>query len=353
MTSLRRERLLILGDGPLPRAVRREVRARPAARFEIAAVLAEDGAPSVAPRRPGPVDDLQRVVAEQRIDRIVVGLREPRGRPLSGLVECRMAGVAVERAEEFYERLTGRVPLHSLTPAGVMFWDRPTAIRVHELAARALGLTTAIAGLALGSWLFAVIAALIKLDSPGPVLFVQERIGRFGRPFRLIKFRTMCPDDRRSSEWEKDNGHRITRLGAWLRRFHLDELPQFINVLRGEMDLVGPRPHPVANLLMLATVSRNLPECGDAIPFYSMRTMVRPGMTGWAQVRYGYANDLAEEMEKLTYDLYYVKHRSVGLDLRILVETLATVVRGRRRVMGKPRIPAVRESPIPDPVPRC
>jgi lipopolysaccharide/colanic/teichoic acid biosynthesis glycosyltransferase len=132
-----------------------------------------------------------------------------------------------------------------------------------------------------------------------------------------------------TSEWAKDNGERITRVGRWLRKFRLDELPQFVNILRGDMNLVGPRPHPASNFELLVLVSRNAPACGEAIPYYTVRSMVRPGITGWAQVRYRYANDLEEEIEKLRYDLYYIKHLSVWLDLRILFDTVKIVLLGR------------------------
>jgi len=150
----------------------------------------------------------------------------------------------------------------------------------------------------------------IKLDSRGPLFFVQDRVGRQGKRFRLVKFRTMLPSDTRVSEWERDNHKRLTRVGRHLRRCRLDELPQLYNILRGDMCLVGPRPHPVSNVLLFAMVTRNVPECGEQIPYYALRSLVRPGLTGWAQVRYHYANDLEEEIEKMKYDLYYIKHRS-------------------------------------------
>ena len=178
--------------------------------------------------------------------------------------------------------------------------------------------------------LMVIVAILIKLDSPGPVFFVQERIGMGCRRFKLIKFRTMQPVQRPVSEWEKDNGDRITRVGKWLRKFRLDELPQLVNVLRGDMNLVGPRPHPASNFELLVLVSRNAPECGLSIPYYFLRSSVRPGITGWAQVRYRYANDLEEEIEKLCYDLYYIKHQSLWLDLRILFDTVKIVLAGSR-----------------------
>src|SRR5262249_8774116 len=147
----------------------------------------------------------------------------------------------------------------------------------------------------------------------------QERVGRFGKTFGLVKFRTMHPTDHIASEWVRDNSHRVTRLGTWLRKFRLDELPQFINILRGELNLVGPRPHPVSNSALFMR----------EIPYYALRSVVYPGVTGWAQVRYGYANDLAEETEKMRYDLYFIKHLSAWLYARILVDTVKIVLFGR------------------------
>jgi lipopolysaccharide/colanic/teichoic acid biosynthesis glycosyltransferase len=164
-----------------------------------------------------------------------------------------------------------------------------------------------------------MLALIVILDSPGPVFFVHDRVGLRGRRLKLLKFRTMHPAQGPTSEWVCDNANRITRVGRWLRKYRLDELPQLINVVRGELNLVGPRPHPVSNVELFT----------QHIPFYSLRAAVRPGLTGWAQVRQGYANGLEEETEKMRYDLYYIKHMSAWLDLRILLETVRTVVAGR------------------------
>jgi hypothetical protein len=150
------------------------------------------------------------------------------------------------------------------------------------------------------------------------MFFIQQRAGRNGRPFGLIKFRTMHPCDEPRSEWVSDNVDRITRVGHYLRRFRFDELPQLVNVLRGDMNLVGPRPHPVTNQAVFM----------EKIAYYGLRSTVRPGVTGWAQIRYGYANNLAEETEKMRYDLYYIKNRSLWLDLRIMLETVLIVLFG-------------------------
>jgi lipopolysaccharide/colanic/teichoic acid biosynthesis glycosyltransferase len=157
-------------------------------------------------------------------------------------------------------------------------------------------------------------------------------VGLAGKPFNLLKFRSMRPEQNRISEWEGDNLHRITRVGKWLRKYRLDELPQLFNVLLGDMNVVGPRPHPSANSEVIALVSRNTPVCGSQIPFYSLRSLVRPGITGWAQVRYQYANNLNEEIEKMRFDLYYIKHYSLWLDLRILFETIRVVLVGNKVV---------------------
>ncbi len=186
-------------------------------------------------------------------------------------------------------------------------------------------LVAAIVALVILAPLLAVIAVAIKIDSPGPVLFIQDRAGLAGRRMRLLKFRTMRPSDGPTSEWERDNGARITRVGRWLRRYRLDELPQLINVLRGELNLVGPRPHPISNVALFS----------KEIPYYALRSVVRPGLTGWAQVRQGYANGLQEETEKMRYDLYYIKHMSAWLDLRILFATIRVVLAGSSRA-GEP-----------------
>src|SRR5438034_5131461 len=166
--------------------------------------------------------------------------------------------------------------------------------------------------------LLGLIALLIKLDSCGPVFFVQDRVGMSAKRFRLLKFRTMHLVDVPRSEWVCDNTERITRVGKWLRKFRLDELPQFVNVIRGDMNVVGPRPHPVSNFDLFT----------EKIPYYSLRSVVRPGITGWAQVRFGYANNLDEETEKMRYDLYYIKHLSVWFDVRILLDTVKIVLFG-------------------------
>lgn len=327
-------RTLILGTTPLARELAQAINARPHGLYALVGIVYESGHDRAQPfpgPRLGALDDLERIVVEQQPERIIVALAEPQRRhlPIHRLIEARVfLGVVVENGEEVYERLTGKLVVDSLTPHSVMYSKdfQPSAVAL--ALARGISLFVATAGLIGLAPVMGLIALAIKCDSGGPVLFAQDRIGLGGRRFRMMKFRTMHPASANRSEWVRDNDDRITRVGRWLRRYRLDELPQFINILRGDMNLVGPRPHPASNYGLFTLVSRNIPECGEQIPCYSLRTLVRPGITGWAQIRYRYANDLDEEMEKLRYDLYYVKHYSVWLDLRILLETIRVVLLG-------------------------
>jgi lipopolysaccharide/colanic/teichoic acid biosynthesis glycosyltransferase len=328
-----RERVLIIGLASVEQIIH-EIEARPRDRRVVVGIVDDEpvsgfrlaGCPLL-----GPMARLAEIVDEVRPDRVLVGLAERRRRiPVRALVEsCVARGIIVEDAAEFCERLSGKLALESLTPTSLVFSGRFGPRRCERAFARALSLLVAILGLVLLSPLLALIALAVKLDSKGPVLFVHVRVGARGRPFNLLKFRTMHPAGQPHSEWERDNRNRLTRVGRWLREFRLDELPQFINIVRGEMNLVGPRPHPVSNFELFTLVARNMNELtGAAVGFYTLRTMIRPGITGWAQVRYRYANNLEEEIEKLRYDLYYIKHMSAGLDLRILLQTVKVMVCG-------------------------
>ena len=314
-------RLLIAGESPLARTVIEEIERQPDLPYTVISTVSD-------------AKNLDRIVQATRPHRIVVALTERRGRlPLYSLAESLARGIVVEDVTETYERLTGKLALEALSPSSIIFSPHFRATRFNGALARIVSFLISMIGLILLAPILSLIALLIKLDSPGPVFFIQERVGLSGRTFKIIKFRTMHPVSRSASEWERDNRDRITRLGRWLRRFRLDELPQLVNVVRGDMNLVGPRPHPVTNLEMMILTTRNLSEaCGYAIPYYSLRCSVRPGITGWSQVRFGYANSLEEEMEKIRYDLYYIKHHSLWLDLRILFETLKIVLRGRNGI---------------------
>lgn len=331
-----RERVLILGREPLTERILAEIDARPRSSPVVVGILDDrltsPGSVAGCPFL-GPVSRLAEIIDTTPVHRVVVALGERRRRtPIRALVEsCVARGIAVEDAASFYERLTGKLAIESLSPTSIVFSRRFGPSATDQILARALSLIVAGAGLIALAPLMALVAIAVKLESSGPVLFVQSRIGAGGRPFRLMKFRTMHPAGRACSEWECDNRDRVTRIGRWLRAFRLDELPQFVNVLRGEMNLVGPRPHPVTNFELFTLVSRNLNDLtGSAVGYYSLRSMVRPGVTGWAQVRYRYANNIEEEIEKLRYDLYYVKYASIALDLGVLARTIKVVLLGYR-----------------------
>jgi exopolysaccharide biosynthesis polyprenyl glycosylphosphotransferase len=327
------ERVLILGGSPLARTLIKELKVRPHSRYSIIGMLDDlmPDEPAFRPLHLGPLKHLNKIIQEARPDRIIVALAERRRRlPVNQLlVALACNGTLVEDGAEAYERLTKTLAIEALTPSSLLFDKNFQKSRLALTAGHAVSLVASVVGLVCLAPLLGLIALAIKSDSRGPVFFVHERVGMGGKPFKLIKFRTMRAVDRETPLWFSENGNRITRVGKWLRKFRLDELPQFLNVLRGDMNLVGPRPQRIPKFELLNLVARNTPENGDAIPYYLLRSRVRPGITGWAQVRFHYAHNLAEEIEKLRYDLYYVKHMSLWFDLRILLETAKIVFQGR------------------------
>ena len=315
--------LLILGAGPIAERLIEEIESLDSLHFTVLGVVdtqRPDQHSPLADRWLGTCDELDQIVARVRPSRIVVAIENRRDRlPLQALLESRVSGIDVEDAIELYERITGKMAIEALRPSTLILSKGFRNHGAAEVVARLVSVLAAVVGMVICAPLLAVIALLVKIDSPGPVLFVQPRAGRNGHPFGLLKFRTMHPTTEAPSEWVMDNIHRITRVGRYLRRFRLDELPQLINVLRGEMNLIGPRPHPVSNHATFM----------ERIAYYGLRSTVRPGVTGWAQVRYGYANNLEEETEKMRYDLYYIKNRSPWLDLRIMFATIGIVLFGQ------------------------
>jgi len=218
-----------------------------------------------------------------------------------------------------YERLARKLAIESLPPNLLIFSKDLRKPMFQMVLHRAISLAFAALGLLLTAPLMGIIAVAIKVDSRGPVFFIQEREGYRGRVFRLIKFRTMNRSSIEEGGWSRKLSSRITRVGKRLRKYRLDEFPQFINVLRGDMDVVGPRPEMACNVKTM----------GERIPYYPLRTMVRPGITGWAQIRHGYALSEDDVTEKIRFDLYYIKHMSLWFDLRILMETVKIVLFGQ------------------------
>jgi sugar transferase (PEP-CTERM system associated) len=320
------DRVLILGNGKLARTLIPEIEARPHYRYAIVGVVDEGGDQDDRPfRYPllGPAEHLHKIIEEITPDRIIVALSERRGRmPMRQLLDAEAHGILVEDGLTTYENFTGKLAIEALTPSVLIFSGAFRKSRMLLACRRLMSLGVAAAGLILTLPLMVLVALATKLDSRGPVFFIDERAGRGGRPFRLIKFRTMREQTSEADEysvWSRDDRDRVTRVGRWIRTFRLDELPQFWNILTGDMDLVGPRPE----------ILRNVKTMTEQIPYYSLRHVVRPGLTGWAQVRYGYSVSLEQVTEKMRYDLFYIKHMSLWLDLRILADTVKIGLFGR------------------------
>ncbi len=318
-----RERVVVLGGGRRAGAVLGAVQQGLAGEAEVTHVLHPGEEPAVeappgAVCRPG-FACLARLVPAD-VDRIVVALDDRRGRlPLAELVRLRAGGVRVEEATAFLERVHGKIEVEHLRPSDLLYGDGFVRTRWRLAVKRALDVLFSLGLLVLCAPLFVLVPLAIWLESGRPVFFVQERSGRGGRPFRMIKFRSMVPDAEPDGRprWASRDDPRVTRVGAFLRRTRLDELPQLINVLRGEMSFVGPRPERPC----FAEQFRR------TIPWYGLRESVRPGLTGWAQVQHGYADD-SDTVEKLKYDLYYVKHLGPLFDLRIVLRTVGVVLTG-------------------------
>jgi len=251
---------------------------------------------------------------------IVVAVDDRRGLNVRELLACRLAGLEVIDAPTFAERALKKIPVDLVKPSDLVFSDgfeRPAWLLFLR---RVVSLLASLVLFILAAPVLLLVAVLIKLDSKGPVFYSQERVGMNGRNFKMLKFRTMRTDaEAQGVKWAQKNDSRVTRIGKYLRRFRVDELPQILNVLKGEMGIVGPRPERPE---FVAKLKRE-------IPYYDLRTLVPPGITGWAQIRYPYAASLEEAREKLHYDLWYVKHLSVLLDLSILFHTAKVVVFGR------------------------
>lgn len=277
--------------------------------------------PHVLSMSPG--ESLLSLVEKHAIDQIVVAVRDRRGGgfPVQQLLECRMKGVKVIELPTFFEREYRQVLLDSLNPSWMVLGDGFLQGYFANAAKRLVDLLVSGALLLLTLPVMLVAALCIYLESGGPVLFTQERVGQGGRTFTLYKFRSMRSDAERGGkpQWAQANDDRTTRVGRFIRKVRIDELPQIINVFKGEMSFVGPRPERPFFVDQLVT----------QIPFYALRHGAKPGITGWAQVRYAYGASIDDAIEKLQYDLYYVKNHSLFLDIMILISTVEVVLWGK------------------------
>jgi sugar transferase (PEP-CTERM system associated) len=324
------DRALILGDGPLAEILQLEIESRPELGLRVVSRISaigngnhhvgcERARPCGDPLGTDTVEDLLRAVKLLRANRIVVAMGDRRGKlPVDALLSLKCRGLRVQDGVEVYEAITGKVPIESVRLGWLLFSAGCHASRLHLAYKRAASVLVSIVGLILSLPLFPFVILAIKLTSHGPILYRQKRVGRDGVVFNCYKFRTMRPDAEADvgPTWALDDDPRITPVGRFLRVSRLDEIPQLWNVLRGDMSLVGPRPER--------------PEFVDAlrqeIPYYDLRHTTRPGITGWAQIRYKYGSSVEDAREKLRYDLFYIKNMSLGLDLLVFLQTIKVIL---------------------------
>ncbi len=322
-----RERVLILGSDSQAIEIARATLERRNAGFHIVGFV--DNRPDLVgkslinPKVIGVTSDIAELVDEYDVDRIVVAVKDRRGKlPTEELLNLTLSGrVAVEDCASYYERLTGKIATEMLRPSWLIFSRGNRFSDLARHVRRVLNAGLAVVGFVLSLPVMLMVAIAVKLDSRGPVFYTQERMGKNGRIFKIIKFRSMRVDAEESSGpvWAGEDDPRATRVGRIIRKLRLDELPQFINVLRGDMNFVGPRPErPVF-----------VEQLSEVIPYYSQRHLVKPGLTGWAQIKYPYGSSVEDTIEKLMYDLYYIKNQSLLLDAMIVFETIKTVLFGR------------------------
>jgi sugar transferase (PEP-CTERM system associated) len=319
------ERLLIVGTGTAAVTLARELFDR---RQELGVELvgfvdpdpARIGAPVLNPGVIGAIADIPRLVRERKIDRVVVSLSDARGQlPMNDLLHMKLNdGVRFDHLASLYEEYTGRIALENLRPSWMIFSEGFRRNRLTAAGKRAMDIFAASLGMVLVLPFIAAAAVAIRLTSPGPIFYRQRRVGKEGKVFTIVKLRSMWQDAeaRTGAVWATAGDARVTPVGRVLRRTRLDEVPQLWNVLKGDMSFVGPRPERPEFVSSLS----------EQIPFYGQRHVVRPGVTGWAQIRHDYTSDVDGTMEKLQYDLFYIKNMSMAFDIFVLIETIKTVL---------------------------
>jgi sugar transferase (PEP-CTERM system associated) len=320
------ERILIVGSGEHAVEVAREVLNRPDAGFRIVGFVGTNsellGKSLINPRVIGLTEQLEAIVKREGIDRIVVAMGERRGQlPTEGLLQLSLAGnVSIEEGATFYERVSGRVSLNMIRPSWLIFSGRGRQAKLTTISRNTVHWLVALIGFLLCVPIMIVTALLIKVDSRGPVFYKQERVGKNGRRFVLMKFRSMKVDAEKSGPvWASKSDDRTTRVGRIIRKVRIDEIPQFLNILKGEMSFVGPRPERPHFVAQLA----------EEIPYYEQRHLIAPGLTGWAQIKYPYGASIEDARQKLQYDLFYIKNYSLILDAIIMFETIKIILFGR------------------------
>jgi sugar transferase (PEP-CTERM system associated) len=313
------ERVYVVGSGERAQRLVQGLRQNPEIGVEIASWT---GKLEGAVTREAVAAHLMEVVKKQKVHRVIVAVPDRRGTtPMKELLELRMQGVKIEEATSWLEKISGKIEVESLYPSWLVFNEGFRRSAIFVLFRRMFSIVISLTGLLFALPLLPFIALAVRLDSAGPVFYTQTRVGKAGRHFKVVKFRTMRQDAESGTgaQWAANNDPRITRVGKFLRISRLDEIPQLWCVLKGDMAFVGPRPERPEFIESLS----------KEIRFYGVRHMVRPGVTGWAQIKYKYGSTIEDAREKLQYDLYYIKHASIGLDLLIMFQTVKIVLLGR------------------------
>lgn len=310
------ERVYVLGTGERAQRLVQGLRQNPEIGVEIASWT---GKLEGAVTRESVAAHLMEVVKKQKVHRVIVAVHDRRGTtPMKELLELRMAGVKIEEATSWLEKISGKIEVENLNPSWLVFNDGFHRSSAFIMVRRILSVIISSIGVILTLPLLPFIMLAVRLDSKGPVFYTQTRMGKAGRLFKVVKFRTMGHDAEAANgpQWAGDHDPRVTRVGKFLRKTRLDEIPQLWCVLKGDMAFVGPRPERPEFIEWLS----------KEIPYYGVRHMVRPGVTGWAQVKYKYGSTIEDAREKLQYDLFYIKNASIGLDLLIMFQTVKTVI---------------------------
>ena len=321
------QRALVVGTGKVARKVLEDVLRYHDSGYRIVGVVSEGNTEKLdllGFKIVGEAGELARLCHERRADLAIVALDEQRTfMPTEELMAAKLTGVRIIDNVNFHEVFTGKVVLESLRPSWFIFTDGFKVGRFRLYTKRMFDLFSATVGLILSAPLWLATALLVRVTSRGPVLYRQERVGLNGETFQLLKFRSMYTDaeKRTGPVWAAENDARVTPVGRFIRRFRVDEIPQMYNVLKGEMSFVGPRPERPYFVKRLTEV----------LPYYSQRHVVKPGITGWAQVRYPYGSSIEDSREKLQLDLYYIKHTNIGFDIKILLETMRTLFKKMAR----------------------
>jgi sugar transferase (PEP-CTERM system associated) len=310
------ERVYVLGTGERAQRLVQGLRQNPEIGVEIASWTGKvEGAVTLE----SVAAHLMEAVKKQKVHRVIVAATDRRGTiPMQELLALRMQGVKIEEATSWLEKISGKIEVENLYPSWLVFNEGFRRSTAFVVVRRILSVIISLFGLILTLPMLPFIMLAIRLDSTGPVFYTQTRMGKGGRLFKVVKFRTMRQDAEAANgpQWAGNNDPRVTRAGKFLRTTRLDEIPQLWCVLKGDMAFVGPRPERPEFIEQLS----------KEIPYYSVRHMVRPGVTGWAQIKYKYGSTIADAREKLQYDLYYIKNASIGLDLLIMFQTIKTVL---------------------------